>query len=36
MNFKELGNEILEWVLLAEDRDKMRTVVNMVMKLWVP
>jgi hypothetical protein len=26
----------MDWIDLAQDRDRMRTLVNAVMKLWVP
>jgi hypothetical protein len=36
MNPKVIGWEGVDWMLLAEDRDQWRTVVNTVMKLRVP
>jgi hypothetical protein len=34
-DFKENGWEVLDWIHLAKDRDRWRTLVNIVMKLWV-
>ena len=36
MNLKELGRGGVYWVYLAQNRDKWRTVVNVVMNLRVP
>jgi hypothetical protein len=33
---KEIGWERMDWIALAQDRDKWRDVVNTVMKLQVP
>jgi hypothetical protein len=33
---RELGWVGMDWIYLAEDRDQWRTLVNMVMNLWVP
>jgi hypothetical protein len=34
-NFKEMGWEGIEWIHLAQDRGQWKTVMNMVMNLWV-
>ena len=34
--FKEIGWVCVDWIDLAQDRDKCQAVVNMVMNLWVP
>jgi hypothetical protein len=36
MNFVEIGGGSVDWIGLAQDRDKWRAVVNVVMKLRVP
>jgi hypothetical protein len=36
MNLKELGWGCMDWIELAQDRDRWRAVVNAVMNLWVP
>jgi hypothetical protein len=36
MDVKETGLGSVDWIHLAQDKDKWRTVVNMVMNLWVP
>jgi hypothetical protein len=35
MNLKETGWEDMDWIHLAQDRNKWQAVVNMVMNLWV-
>jgi len=35
MNLKETGWEDMDWIHLAQDRNKWEAVVNMVMYLWV-
>ena len=32
----EVGRGGFEWIKLAEDRDRWRAVVNVVINLWVP
>ena len=36
MNLQEEGCEGFDWIELAEDRDRWRTLVNAVMNLQVP
>ena len=35
LNPKEIRCVILDWIDLAQDRDKWRAFVNKIMKLWV-
>ena len=36
MDLEELGCERMEWIELAEDKDRWRALVNVVMNLRVP
>jgi hypothetical protein len=36
MGFVEVGWGDVDWVGLAQDRDKWRALVNSVLNLWVP
>jgi hypothetical protein len=36
MDLREIGWEGVEWINLAQDRDRWRAVVSAVMNLWVP
>jgi hypothetical protein len=36
MNLKEIGFGDVDWIDLAQDRDRWRALVNTVMNLWVP
>jgi hypothetical protein len=36
MDLGEIGFGDVDWINLAQDRDRWQTLVNMVMKLWVP
>jgi hypothetical protein len=36
MDLKEIGWDNMDWINLAQDRDRWRALVNTVMKLWVP
>jgi hypothetical protein len=35
MDLREIGWGVVEWIDLAEDRDRWQAVVNVVMNLWV-
>jgi hypothetical protein len=35
MCFREIGMEGMDWISLAEERDRWQAVVNIVMNLWV-
>jgi hypothetical protein len=34
--FEKLDGGVVDWIDLAQDRDKWRALVNAAMKLWVP
>jgi hypothetical protein len=36
MDLGEVGWDGVDWIDLAQDRDRWRAYVNAVMKLWVP
>ena len=36
MDLQEVGYEGMDWIDVAQDRDRWRTLANVVMKLWVP
>jgi hypothetical protein len=36
MDFQKIGCGSINWIVLAQDRDRWRALVNAVMKLWVP
>ena len=36
MDLKEIGQKGVDWIDLAQDRDKWQAVVNAVLILWVP
>jgi hypothetical protein len=36
MDLQEVGCGFMDWIGLAQDKDRWRTLVSEVMKLWVP
>jgi hypothetical protein len=36
MDFREIGWDVMDWIYMAQDRDKCRALVNTVMNLRVP
>ena len=36
MDFQEVGCGYMDWIGLAQDTDRWRTLVSAVMNLWVP
>jgi hypothetical protein len=36
MDLREIGRDGMDWIDLAQDRDKWRALVNTVMNLWAP
>jgi hypothetical protein len=36
MDLREIGWDGMDWIELAQDRDKWRDLVNTVMNFWVP
>jgi hypothetical protein len=36
MNLQEVGCGGMDWIKLAQDRDRLRGLVNAVINLWVP
>jgi len=36
MDLQEVGCVYMGWIELSQDRDRWRTLVSAVMKLWVP
>jgi hypothetical protein len=35
-DLREIGWKVVDWILLAQDRDQRRALVNTVMKLRIP
>jgi len=36
MDLQEVGSESMDWTELTQDRERLRALVNAVMKFWVP
>jgi hypothetical protein len=36
MDLQEIGYGVMDWIDLAQDRDRWRVLVNAVMNIWVP
>jgi hypothetical protein len=36
MDLREMGWDGMDWIDLAQDRDKWRALVNTAINLWVP
>jgi hypothetical protein len=36
MDLHEVGSEGMDWIELAQDRDRWRALLNAAMNLWVP
>jgi hypothetical protein len=36
INLKEIGCEGVDWIYLAYDRDKWRSLVNKILTFWIP
>jgi hypothetical protein len=36
MDLQEVGCEGMDWIELAQDRDRQRALVNVVKNIWVP
>jgi hypothetical protein len=36
LDVKDIGRECVNWIHLAQDREKWQVIVNMVINLWAP
>ena len=36
MDLREVGRGVMDWIELAQDKNKWRALLNAVMNLWVP
>jgi hypothetical protein len=36
MDLTEIGWDVMDWIDLAQDKERWRALVNTVMNLWVP
>jgi hypothetical protein len=36
MDLQEVGRRCMDWIGVAQDRDRWQAIVNAVMNLWVP
>jgi hypothetical protein len=36
IDLREIGRNGVDWIAMAQDRDKWRTLVNTALNLWVP
>jgi hypothetical protein len=35
MDLQEVGYEVMDWIQLVQNRDKLQALVNILMNLWV-
>ena len=36
MKLQEVGCEVMDWIDLAQERDRWRALVNKVVNFWIP